>query len=176
MSKGRVLRSQIATANSAKGRVLRSEISTAVVPHAKGRVLRSEIETAPAARGRVLRSEIETSIAFTANAGIDQSVKSLDRVYLTAAASTGDPPPNGWQWDQVAGPPVTFHPSATVEQVSFIAPATVEGTTVSVVVTTSNGVDDPVESDPVNIEVEAHHHWYGRAGQTVPALHFLSGH
>lgn len=175
MSKLRVVRAELTTSSVAKLRVVSAELQTTVTAKSKLRVVRAELTTQPAPHLRVIRAELATDIAFAANAGADQHVQSLDRVYLSAAASTGDPPPNGWEWSQTAGPPVTFYPNAYVEQVSIIAPATVEGTTVSVVVTVSNGVDDDVQSDPVNIDVDPHIHWYGKAGQTLPALHVVSG-
>jgi hypothetical protein len=174
VTKGRVLRSEITTADYSKGRVLRSEILTAVTTHAKGRVLRSEITTIAAPRGRVLRSEILTDVALVANAGPDQTVQSLDRVFLSALASSGDPEPSSFLWAVVSGPAVVFHPDASSGTPSFTAPATPAGTVIGIVVTALNGVDTPVSSPPMYVTVGPHSYWIGIAGQTLPARRFLS--
>lgn len=171
MSKLRVVRAEVTTSDNAKLRVVRVEVSTVVAPTSKLRVVRAELETIPAPKLRVVRVEVETDVALIANAGADQHVQSLQRVFLSALASSGDPMPEDFSWSQTAGPPVTLEPSAFVAQPSFVFPATVAGTRCSFVVTADNGVDTPVSSNPVHIDGDPHIHWHGAAGQVRPSLY-----
>lgn len=170
MSHAQVRRAELTTDHGSHAQLRRVELITTGVATSRAQIRRAELITVAAPRAQLRRVELITEVALAANAGPDQSVQSQDWVFLSALASSGDPPPTGCSWSQVAGPPVTLLPSAFVFQPYFRAPASVAGTTVSFVSTVTDGVDTSPSSEPVDIVVAPHIHWAGVAGGIRPVL------
>ena len=167
MSKGQLRRVELLTDTGSRAQLRRVElVTTPLAAHAQ--IRRVELVTVVAAHAQLRRVELVTDIALGANAGVTQSVQSLERVHLDGLASAGDP--TGYLWVQTAGPPVTLEPSAANAQPSFIAPATDDGTTVSFVLTVTDGVAYSPESAPVHIPVAPHVDWVYLAGVWIPCI------
>jgi hypothetical protein len=170
VSHAQVRRAELTTDHGSHAQLRRAELVTTGVATAKAQLRRAELITVPAPAAQLRRAELITVVALAANAGADQSVDSLDRVFLTGLASSGDPYPTLFSWSQTAGPPVTLLPNAFSPQPSFIAPATAAGTTCTFVLTVGDGTDTSPSSAPVDIDVAPHIHWVGVAGGIRPAL------
>lgn len=90
--------------------------------------------------------------------GPTQTVESLAPVTITASIAGTV---TAWVWSQTAGPTVTLDDTANV--VTFDAPATIDGTSITVeAVATIGGVDSPAGS--VTVNVRAHQWWVLRSG------------
>jgi hypothetical protein len=68
-----------------------------------------------------------------------------------------------------------LQPDAFSPQPSFLAPASVAGTTVEFVLTVGDGVDTSPSSEPVSIDVSPHIYWVGLSGAWVPVLIEVAG-
>lgn len=168
MAKARTYQVEALTTEPNQARAYAVEVTTEVGAGARARVYAVEVTT-EVVRRRVYAVEVETEVILTANAGPDQTVESLTRVYLSGLASGGDPVT--WSWSQTGGTAVTLEPSAEVPTPSFVAPATDAGDVVTFELTVGDGLGGVSDvSDAVTITVRPHTTWAYTGGAWRPYL------
>ena len=167
MATGRLHRVEVTTRDPTTARLYQLDVTSA--PRARARLYQLDVHTDVPPRRRLYDLSVHTDVLLIANPGIDQTVDSLQRVFLSGIASSGFP--TWWSWSQTAGPAVTLQPDASSPTPSFIAPATDEGTVVSFALTVGNDEGDTSEvSGPVTITVRPQVEWAYVAGVWRPVL------
>lgn len=128
-----------------------------VVNQSKGQLLRASL-AAEAAKGRLLRAALTAPLSTTVSAGPDMQKEALALVSIGATYIGAVP--TSWTWTQIAGPTVQLVQSgATVE---FVAPATPDGTEVTLSVSATNA-ESQSQADFVTIRVYPNQ-WYDLVG------------
>jgi len=167
MATGRLHRVEVTTRDPTAARVHELEVITA--PRTRARLHQLDVVTVVPPRRRLYELDVHTDVTLIANPGVDQTVDSLQRVYLSGLASSGFP--TWWSWSQTAGPAVALQPDASSPTPSFVAPATDEGTAVAFTLTVGNDDDDVSEvSDPVTVTVRPQVEWAYISGVWRPVL------
>lgn len=129
---------------------------------AKLRIHRVEVAQQPGAKLRIHGVSIESVQTPTPNLGVGGTVESQTPILLTASVAGS---PSAWVWTQTAGPTVTLTGSGSSR--SFTAPATVDGTVITIqAVATISGVDTPPGS--ATFTVLPHQWWVRRSGVWQP--------
>lgn len=146
------------------GQLLRAELTSA---YSAGQLLRAEL-TSPAievSAGQLLRAELSTPPYTTISLGPNRVADGLELV--TFDATWTGAPPTGWTWTIQSDPSgeATLQPDGA--QCVLVAPATLEGVTVVVGATATNGTTtSPLAS--VSVSVYPHLDWVRVAGAWVP--------
>lgn len=170
MPRVRLLDLEVVTSDVAV-RLLDLSVTTTVADPIRARLLDLRVTTVPRPRVQLLDLSVTTVVDLTSNAGVDQTVDALQRVYLNGLASGGWP--TGFHWEQAAGPLVALEPSADSPNPSFIAPATDEGTVCSFELTVSDGANVDTTPDPIEVTVRPHIDWIDLNGELWPFRDYI---
>ena len=170
MPRGRLLELSV-TSSNVKARLLDLSVTTEVVTAPRRRLLDLSVTTIPEPRARLLELSVTTVVDLVSNAGSDQAVDALTRVYLNGLASGGWP--TSYHWEQAAGPLVALEPSADTPTPSFIAPATDEGTVCTFELTVSDGTNIDTTPDPIQVTVRPQIDWIDLNGELWPFVDYV---